>query len=104
MIEAPLPKVPLDTEIVCHWLAIEGVQPAIPENAPLEGLSLNRMSSVRVVKSLTKIFQHETKISMYSDVSLRLMNHVLSGEVTDVNEGSKYIFLDPSVLMFCASS
>ncbi|KAH0876620.1 hypothetical protein HID58_064014, partial [Brassica napus] len=36
VIEAPLPKAPLDTEIVCHWLAIEGVQPAIPENAPLE--------------------------------------------------------------------
>ncbi|EEF33418.1 transcription initiation factor tfiid, putative [Ricinus communis] len=36
VIEAPLPKAPLDTSIVCHWLAIEGVQPAIPENAPLE--------------------------------------------------------------------
>ncbi|XP_048435179.1 transcription initiation factor TFIID subunit 6 [Pyrus x bretschneideri] len=39
VIEAPLPKVPLDTGIVCHWLAIEGVQPAIPENAPLEVLA-----------------------------------------------------------------
>lgn len=39
MIEAPLPKAPLDTAVVCHWLAIEGVQPAIPENAPIEGLS-----------------------------------------------------------------
>ncbi|XP_056855779.1 transcription initiation factor TFIID subunit 6 isoform X2 [Raphanus sativus] len=36
VIGAPLPKAPLDTELVCHWLAIEGVQPAIPENAPLE--------------------------------------------------------------------
>ncbi|KAG8640526.1 transcription initiation factor TFIID subunit 6 isoform X2 [Manihot esculenta] len=36
VIEAPLPKAPLDTSVVCHWLAIEGVQPAIPENAPLE--------------------------------------------------------------------
>ncbi|CAN6701892.1 unnamed protein product [Malus baccata var. baccata] len=39
VIEAPLPKAPLDTGIVCHWLAIEGVQPAIPENAPLEVLA-----------------------------------------------------------------
>lgn len=38
MIEAPLPKAPLDTAVVNHWLAIEGVQPAIPENAPLEGI------------------------------------------------------------------
>ncbi|GAB2274963.1 hypothetical protein Dimus_009731 [Dionaea muscipula] len=36
VIEAPLPKAPLDTSIMCHWLAIEGVQPAIPENAPVE--------------------------------------------------------------------
>ncbi|XP_059661159.1 transcription initiation factor TFIID subunit 6 [Cornus florida] len=36
VIETPLPKAPLDTSIVCHWLAIEGVQPAIPENAPVE--------------------------------------------------------------------
>ncbi|BBG99930.1 TATA BOX ASSOCIATED FACTOR II 59 [Prunus dulcis] len=39
VIEAPLPKAPLDTGIVCHWLAIEGVQPAIPENAPVEVLA-----------------------------------------------------------------
>lgn len=36
VIEAPLPRAPLDTSIAVHWLAIEGVQPAIPENPPLE--------------------------------------------------------------------
>ncbi|XP_052177994.1 transcription initiation factor TFIID subunit 6 isoform X3 [Diospyros lotus] len=36
VIEAPLPKAPLDTSVICHWLAIEGVQPAIPENASVE--------------------------------------------------------------------
>ncbi|KAF5944271.1 hypothetical protein HYC85_018348 [Camellia sinensis] len=36
VIEAPLPKTLLYTSIVCHWLAIEGVQPASPENAPVE--------------------------------------------------------------------
>ncbi|KAK1402449.1 Transcription initiation factor TFIID subunit 6 [Heracleum sosnowskyi] len=35
-IEAPLLKALLDASIVCHWLEIEGVQPAIPENAPVE--------------------------------------------------------------------
>ncbi|XP_050379850.1 transcription initiation factor TFIID subunit 6 isoform X2 [Argentina anserina] len=39
VIEAPLPKAPLDTGLVCHWLAIEGVQPAIPENAHVEAPS-----------------------------------------------------------------
>ncbi|PWA87011.1 TBP-ASSOCIATED FACTOR 6B [Artemisia annua] len=33
VIEAPLPKEPLDIVVVCHWLAIEEVKPAIPENA-----------------------------------------------------------------------
>jgi transcription initiation factor TFIID subunit 6 len=37
LVEADLPKAPLDTSITSHWLAIEGVQPAIPENAPPEG-------------------------------------------------------------------
>ncbi|KAL0399168.1 UNVERIFIED_CONTAM: Transcription initiation factor TFIID subunit [Sesamum radiatum] len=38
VIEAPLPKAPLETAVVAHWLAIEGVQPAIPENPPPEAL------------------------------------------------------------------
>jgi hypothetical protein len=37
VIDAPLPKAPLDTAVVTHWLAIEGVQHAIPENPPIEG-------------------------------------------------------------------
>ncbi|GMH25499.1 hypothetical protein Nepgr_027342 [Nepenthes gracilis] len=39
VIEAPLPRAPLDTAVVVHWLAIEGVQPAIPENPPFEVLT-----------------------------------------------------------------
>ncbi|KAF3325931.1 transcription initiation factor TFIID subunit 6-like protein [Carex littledalei] len=38
VIDAPLPKAPLDTAVVTHWLAIEGVQPAIPENPPIEAI------------------------------------------------------------------
>lgn len=38
VIETPLPKAPLDATVVNHWLAVEGVQPAIPENPPLEAL------------------------------------------------------------------
>ncbi|KAJ2904319.1 TATA box binding protein associated factor [Zalerion maritima] len=32
LINAPLPKVPRDATFTAHWLAIEGVQPAIPQN------------------------------------------------------------------------
>ncbi|KAI9309358.1 transcription initiation factor TFIID subunit 6 [Cunninghamella echinulata] len=32
IINKPLPKIPLDVSFTAHWLAIEGVQPAIPQN------------------------------------------------------------------------
>lgn len=32
LVNAPLPKVPRDASLTAHWLAIEGVQPAIPQN------------------------------------------------------------------------
>lgn len=32
LVNAPLPKVPRDASMTAHWLAIEGVQPSIPQN------------------------------------------------------------------------
>ncbi|BBN03112.1 transcription initiation factor TFIID subunit 6 [Marchantia polymorpha subsp. ruderalis] len=40
IIDVPFPKAPLDTSVVAHWLAVEGVQPAIPENAPIEPITV----------------------------------------------------------------
>ncbi|PWA56816.1 TATA BOX ASSOCIATED FACTOR II 59 [Artemisia annua] len=70
VIEAPLPKAPLDTSLFCHWLAIEGVQPAIPENAPYE-----------VIASLPETKKPEQK-SDELPVDIRLpVKHVLSREL-----------------------
>ncbi|KAI3803591.1 hypothetical protein L1987_31747 [Smallanthus sonchifolius] len=70
VIEAPLPKAPLDTSFFCHWLAIEGVQPAIPENAPVE-----------VIASLPETKKTEQK-SDELPVDIRLpVKHVLSREL-----------------------
>ena len=35
LINSPLPRLPHDVALRAHWLAVEGVQPAIPENPPL---------------------------------------------------------------------
>ncbi|GAB4826901.1 hypothetical protein Ancab_033779 [Ancistrocladus abbreviatus] len=70
VIEAPLPRAPLDTALVAHWLAIEGVQPAIPENPSVETLTA----------------PPESKKSEYKDdvlpVDIKLpVKHVLSREL-----------------------
>jgi hypothetical protein len=36
LLETPLPPVPWEAGIRIHWLAVDGVQPSIPENAPLQ--------------------------------------------------------------------
>lgn len=36
VVEKPLPSVPCEVGVVPHWLAIEGVQPRISENEPIE--------------------------------------------------------------------
>lgn len=34
LVNAELPKVPVDITLASHWLAIEGVQPDVPQNPP----------------------------------------------------------------------
>ena len=36
LLQAPLPPVPRDVSFATHWLAVEGVQPAIPQNPSLK--------------------------------------------------------------------
>lgn len=35
LVNADLPKLPVDVTFTTHWLAIEGVQPEIPQNPPV---------------------------------------------------------------------
>lgn len=37
VIESPLAKATVDTSVATHWLAVEGVQPAVPESLLTEG-------------------------------------------------------------------
>jgi transcription initiation factor TFIID subunit 6 len=36
LVSTPLPKIPMGVSLRAHWLAIDGVQPAIPENPPAQ--------------------------------------------------------------------
>ncbi|KAJ0052510.1 hypothetical protein Pint_01916 [Pistacia integerrima] len=92
VIEAPLPKAPLDTAIVCHWLAIEGTQPAIPENAPVEGWCLIQrpyqillyfsilVSSLPVITPPPDGKNNEQKDGLPVDIKLPV-RHILSREL-----------------------
>ncbi|XP_078446607.1 TATA BOX ASSOCIATED FACTOR II 59 [Wolffia australiana] len=71
VIEAPLPKAPLDPAVVVHWLAIEGIQPAIPENVPVEAL---------VAPPDSKKLEHRKEDVLPVDIKLPV-KHVLSREL-----------------------
>uniref|UniRef100_A0A0E0MX45 TATA box binding protein associated factor (TAF) histone-like fold domain-containing protein n=1 Tax=Oryza rufipogon TaxID=4529 RepID=A0A0E0MX45_ORYRU len=71
IIEAPLPKAPLDTAVVAHWLAIEGVQPAIPENPPVDAI---------VAPTENKRTEHGKDDGLPVDIKLPV-KHVLSREL-----------------------
>ena len=49
---SPMPKIPPSTTLRAHWLAIDGVQPSIPENPPaqskeqLQGESSNPLTKL----------------------------------------------------------
>jgi len=42
MIEAPLPKVPIEVGVVPHWLAVAGAQPNTPHHPPADKQRVKR--------------------------------------------------------------
>ncbi|KAL1922676.1 uncharacterized protein VTP21DRAFT_10215 [Calcarisporiella thermophila] len=71
VLSKPLPKVPLDVAFTAHWLAIEGVQPAIAQNPAPDDAKLPR--SKRAVPGAT---------SGVTEIEVKpLVKHVLSKEL-----------------------
>ncbi|KAI5135443.1 transcription initiation factor TFIID subunit 6 [Nematocida ausubeli] len=69
ILTSPLPKIPQKPVISKHWLAIEGVQPQIPQNP----LPMERMPEIK---------KEDTLAAMKEDIEIRNhMKHLLSKEL-----------------------
>ena len=53
-VNTPMPKAPVGPTLRSHWLAIEGQQPAVPENPPPQSKDQQRLDSIDPASKLTK--------------------------------------------------
>ena len=77
LINAPLPKVPREISFTAHWLAVEGVQPSIPQN-PTTAESRNQ----ELVPKGSNANPTQAAMSGNENVTVKpLVKHVLSKEL-----------------------
>ncbi|KAK5164630.1 histone H4-like TAF Taf6, SAGA complex subunit [Saxophila tyrrhenica] len=77
LINAPLPKVPREMSFTAHWLAVEGVQPTIPQN-PSQADQRNQELSAKGPGANSTL----AAMSGNDNVSVKpLVKHVLSKEL-----------------------
>ncbi|KAI9681689.1 MAG: hypothetical protein M1822_007041 [Bathelium mastoideum] len=77
LINAPLPKVPREISLTAHWLAVEGVQPSIPQNPTTASTD-----SASLLPRGPSANQHLAATSGADNVSVKpLVKHVISKEL-----------------------
>lgn len=77
LINAPLPKVPREMNFTAHWLAVEGVQPSIPQN-PTQADQRNQELAAKGQGANSTL----AAMSGNDNVSVKpLVKHVLSKEL-----------------------
>ncbi|OQD72727.1 hypothetical protein PENDEC_c019G03551 [Penicillium decumbens] len=90
LINAPLPKVPREVSFTGHWLAVEGVQPSIPQNPTAADAR-----SLELVSKGPNANQTLQAMSGTGDVAVKpLVKHVLSKELQLYFEKVCSAFLD----------
>ncbi|XP_050069003.1 transcription initiation factor TFIID subunit 6 isoform X2 [Anopheles maculipalpis] len=60
VVQGQPPKIPLDPSLRTHWLAVEGVQPTVPENPPPLSKDVQALDSVNPAHKLDKTNQKDT--------------------------------------------
>uniref|UniRef100_A0A182IW00 Transcription initiation factor TFIID subunit 6 n=1 Tax=Anopheles atroparvus TaxID=41427 RepID=A0A182IW00_ANOAO len=60
MTQGQPPKIPLDTTMRAHWLAVDGVQPTVPENPPPLSKDIQALDSVNPAHKLDKTHLKDT--------------------------------------------
>lgn len=90
LINAPLPKVPREVTFSAHWLAVEGVQPSIPQN-PTSADSRN----LELVSKGPNANPNLAAMSGNQNVAVKpLVKHILSKELQQYFERVCNAFLD----------
>lgn len=99
LINAPLPKVPREMSFTAHWLALEGVQPTIPQNPS----ALNSTTDNRTIENLlpkTGTGPNQTLAAMAdaasASASKPLVKHILSKELQLYFQKVTSSILDPA--------
>ncbi|XP_053671997.1 transcription initiation factor TFIID subunit 6 [Anopheles nili] len=60
MVQGQPPKIPLEPSLRAHWLAVEGVQPTVPENPPPLSKDVQALDSANPAHKLDKTNQKDT--------------------------------------------
>lgn len=92
LINAPLPKVPREISFTAHWLAVEGVQPSIPQN-PTSADSRHQ----DLLPKGTGASANLAALSGQDNVTVKpLVKHILSSEIQLYFERITHAILDES--------
>ncbi|EKX47505.1 transcription initiation factor TFIID, subunit TAF6 [Guillardia theta CCMP2712] len=87
LLSAPLPKAPVEVTLRAHWLAIDGVQPLIPENPIPENLDVAAAGKKRKVKDS----ETSEKDPMVQDVLSQELQLYYENVTSAVIQGSPHI-------------